>query len=138
VATFPPRPEGRGFQVDIKGVLADEFLRKFQKIFYLENVKNIWQYHRELNDLKEKELMTLSNDESFIKICLNELKKENTQFIKQKNTILELAKPITKKKMEEQEYKEVLDKMDRVLNNKSDVFNESSGHDFKIVEEVWF
>jgi hypothetical protein len=24
VATFPPRPEGRGFQVDIKGVLADE------------------------------------------------------------------------------------------------------------------
>jgi hypothetical protein len=22
---FPPRPEGRGFQVDIKGVLADEF-----------------------------------------------------------------------------------------------------------------
>jgi hypothetical protein len=24
ISTFPPRPEGRGFQVDIKGVLADE------------------------------------------------------------------------------------------------------------------
>ncbi len=38
--------------------------------------------------------------------------------------------------MEEQEYKEVLDKMDRVLNNKSNVFNKNSGLIFKIVEEI--
>lgn len=115
---------------------SDELLSKFQKILYLKNVKNIWQYHKEISDLKEKELMTLSNDEGFIKICLSELKKENIEFKKQKNTILELAKPITKKKMEEQEYKEVLDKMDRVLNNKSNVFNENLGYDFKIVEDM--
>jgi hypothetical protein len=32
VATFPPRPEGRGFQVDIKGVLADEITKNHEYI----------------------------------------------------------------------------------------------------------
>lgn len=110
-------------------------LEEVQKKYFLEDVENIWQYNQKIKSLKENTLNSLSYNEEFVKTCLSELKKENPKFINNKNIILKIAKPMTEQALKEKDYKEVLEKMHKVLVEDSDVINiKEKSDNFKIVE----
>ena len=114
---------------------AFRLLEKLQEKHFLKNVNNVWDYNKKIKNLKDENFEMLSNDEDFIKVCLDALRKEEPEFVNEEKLILELAKPITEKKLKGQEYKEVLEKMYRVLNNEPILFKDSSNNNFQIVEE---
>ena len=110
-------------------------LEKLQKKYFLEDVENIWQYNKKIKSLRENTLNSLSYNEDFVKTCLSELKKENPKFVNNKNIILKIAKPMTEQALKEKDYKEVLEKMHKVLVEDSDVMDIKEKSDsFKIVE----
>ncbi len=80
-------------------ICALELLEKLQEKHFLKNVNNVWDYNKTITNLKNENFEMLSNDEDFIKVCLDALRKEEPEFVNEEKLILELAKPITEKRL---------------------------------------
>ena len=114
---------------------SEDLLEEVQKKYFLEDVENIWQYNKKIKSLRENTLNSLSYNEGFVKTCLSELKKENPKFVNNKNIILKIAKPMTEQALKEKDYKEVLEKMHKVIVEDSDIMDiKEKSNNFKIVE----
>ena len=115
-----------------KEKLSRDFLEKFQGLYYINDVGNIIKYYDKVCFLENEKKKELMDDENFIKTCLHELKLNNSEFMEHQDTILELAKPMTNKKIKEEENRKSMEKMHKALFEKDGKVNEKES--FKIIE----
>ena len=108
------------------------FLEKFQGLYYINDVGNIIKYYDKVCFLENEKKKELMDDEDFIKTCLHELKLNNSEFMEHQDTILELAKPMTNKKIKKEENRKSMERMHKALFEKDEKINEKES--FKIVE----